>query len=634
MKNKRIVIGIFILLLLNSLYVIKCNDIDNYTFKHFDFLNIEEKDLKKYTFHKGDILEQKFMSNDNHLYKVRIYVKPGTVRDLKYFDAYLKIGLKDSDGNIITEYKLEKFYYDDSYELELEFTDIKDSRAKEYSVYLESYKNSNFTIYYQENNENSENYLMINNHETNGSLMLDSIYKSESKDGLQIIILIILIIAFLIVFFINYKMKNGRLENRYLVIGIFISICMIFLTPAFIGQDECGHWARIYEISDGNLVSDIIDDWPQSEISDSVLNLEFHTYDKISMVNGPYNIDSKSYANMEYTSVYSPISYLPQIIGLKIARIFTNTPLIWFYVARIFEAIFCIICVYYAIKIIPFGKNMVFIISLIPSFVKATTLLSADALLCATTLLFVAKLCEIIFNKKKLNKKDFTILLISSLIIALSKIVYYPLCFLLILIPLNLKSKDSKRKTILILVITTIIAMIWNLIALYCLQNGQGGNFSIMLMKYLTNPLEYIQITFYTFEHSIGNFISDVFGGENAWFGTVINDASIIPIIFMALFFVETLNNKVKMDKKSQIVISCILLCTYLLISTSLLVSCTPVYHDEIMGIQGRYFIPFLIFIYLIFPKIEFKKQLNIDYTTIILLVYFSFYSIYFLRFI
>ena len=159
------------------------------------------------------------------------------------------------------------------------------------------------------------------------------------------------------------------------------------------------------------------------------------------------------------------------------------------------------------------------------------------------------------------------------------------------------------------------------------LTNGQGVNVVYYLKYYLHNPIEFIKITIHTLLGSLSNFISDLFGGKNKWYGTSIDDASFVPVVFFMVYIFCIFKGENKINSRDKIIIGIVLILTYLLISTSLLLTCTPVGYKEIIGIQGRYFIPFLPCIYLIACKNK-KDNIRLDYMNYILLITYLYYML------
>lgn len=641
MKKKLIKIGIFVFIILclviNHIYMYKKSANAEYIVANFQQMNLEEEEVKNYKLGEKEIIQTIYATNNN-LNKIRIFLDPikNRYESSDYIETNLEFELKDEDGNTIEKYKYEKVFFESGIKaIPFSFPEIKDSENKKYYLYITAYKKDNFTNIRLGKNPNNEKFNMYENNELSEySLFYTTSYYYNVDDMFFKVTFIVagVFLALLIGIVVwNNKLK---IEKKYFFIAFIVCLLMNFLTPLFHGNDELAHWYRIQEIAKGNMVTDIIDGWPKSTISSDTLDITFDMYYQIpSRLRNDDSVSQDIQVNMEYMAVYSPVSYLPQVVGLLFGRLTTNNLFISAYMARLFQILFCITLIAFAIKIIPFGKKVVFTIGLLPSFILASSLLSTDGILFSTSILFIAKILQLVYEKKEINKKDYGILGLLSVIIAISKLVYFPICLFLLLIPFHQKEKDKKKAWYIvmgILFISFLIIGLWNIVALRNLTNGQGVNAVYYIKHYLEHPIEFFQITFYTFYVSIGNFISDIFGGINAWYGTQINDASIFPQIFLLLYLILSLKEENELKMKDKWLVMSILVITYLLISTSLLITCTPVYYKEIIGIQGRYFVPFLLPIVLLIANTNKIKTPKIKIEYIIILAYFT----YFLRYI
>ena len=569
-------------------------------------------------------LIQTIASKYNNLNKVYIFLDKediGNNYKYGYLTLNLEVCLKDSNKKTIAKYKYEKIFYDGERFIEFSFPKIENSRNKKYYLYINSIRPNNNLKFNIVKSNDPINKLKINNKKSNYSLIYYTSYKNNNNDALFKIIITISLLIIGIGGMISFRIN--KIHNKYLFLSLIIGFSMLFLTPLYQGQDETGHISRIYELSNGHMVTKSKTKWPEIEVPSNLMYSNFNSYKQIEgrlnnkKNNIPYLVD------MQYTSVYSLASYLPQTIALRIIRFITDNMFLWPYVVRIVQLIISVLLIYYAIRIIPFGKKIIFLIGLLPSTISQISLISADAILISTFILFISKILQVCKEKEKIDNKDYLILLVSGLFVALSKLVYLPLTLLLLLIPLN--KKGDKKKIVLMLLCIFLITIIWNSLASISLVNGQGVNVKYYLNYYLKNPLDFINITLHTFIISVGNYTSDLFGGRNSWYGTLIEDASFVPLVLFILFIINGLKGENRLDKKDKIFILVIMLITYLLISTSLLFTCTPVNYKEIIGIQGRYFIPFLPLIYLVISNNK-KDNINIDYTILIIVVVYLYY--------
>lgn len=568
-----------------------------------------------------DELTQKFVAKENNLSKVNLYVNSSN----KTISANIIIGIMNQDEKVICEHKYSVLHFQNTNYINFEFPTIKNSKDKEYTIYIKHLNDEYSDVTFIEDVD----LLMNNNSETNANIFINPVYKNSTNNELILTFIIIsTVLVFFVIFIIHYK--KYKIEKIYLFTIIVFSIFTIILTPLFVGKDENSHWTRAFEIANGHMLSGIKDNWPTSSFSKVILNLSGKNFkENWNMINLTYNEDEMEDYDMEYMSVYSPISYLPQSLGIFISKIFTNHPIIWAYSGRIMNAVFFITMFYLAIKIIPIGKKSLFLIGLLPSTINSFSTLSADGFLLASITLFISYILYLIYNRKKILKRvDYIILMILTIIISLSKLVYLPFLFLLFSL---IKKDDSNRKKIMLIVIAflgLLLNLIWGKIAFQYLKVGQGLNSTYYIIEILKHPVNFIQKFLYTYANNIGKYINDVFGGNNNWYGSSISDASIVPLIAFILYILAIRNNEtLNLTKLEKWIFFLVIIAVFSLISVSLYISCTPIGFSYFAGIQGRYFLPILLPIFL-FINSNYKRKYTINeklyLSGIILLSYYS----------
>ncbi len=74
------------------------------------------------------------------------------------------------------------------------------------------------------------------------------------------------------------------------------------------------------------------------------------------------------------------LGHLSQAISIRFIDIFTNSPVLIFYFARLGNFIVSFLILYFAIKICPKYKNVILFIGLTPMFVQQITSLSYDVI--------------------------------------------------------------------------------------------------------------------------------------------------------------------------------------------------------------------------------------------------------------
>ena len=480
-----------------------------------------------------------------------------------------------------------------------------------------------YTINISEKKQKSEYVLKIKN-DNEEVLKIKEIniynYHHSNKKIFTIVLFVISLLTCGLLLIVNKF--NIPIEKCYLISAIIVYFLFLLLLPLFTAHDELYHWFRAYEVSEGRLLSEVNDNKAYSHLPISVIqinneklrNIDYRSIKESLEVKSD---DAQTLYDMRTVAVYSPVQYLPQATGIFIARKITNRTLIMAYFGRIFNALFAIVMIYFAIKIIPFGKRIIYTIAFLPIAIEGFTSLSADAITVSTAILFISYILMLVYDNKikTIRKRDIFILFALCSILAFCKIVYIPLIFLCFLIPKN-KYKNKKYYYITNISIA-VICLIFNLgwlkiassyLALYSTTNVQTTSI-------LSHPFNYIQIVLYTFFNNFQRYIFTMLGNELGW-EEFIRPLSIIPVSYLLLLIVNSLFDKQSNNKlhlKENIAFGLISLLIGGLIFTSLYVQFTKPGNIEIAGIQGRYFIPFLPLLLLLIGNFKTMYSNKID---------------------
>ena len=475
------------------------------------------------------------------------------------------------------------------------------------------------------------------------SLYILQISNKAVNENLLLAIQVIFIITTILFIVIQSKIisiKEILPEKALLLIMPLFCLLILITIPVGRGHDEVMHWYKAFEISEGQLMTPIDEEnrisiakLPKG-VENIVVEREKGTFkyiDNISLFNE--KIDYNEYVPVinQNSSAYCFVQYIPNVIGIFIGKVLTQNQLVIAYITRLSNMVFCIVIMYFSIKKIPFGKNILLALSIIPISIEGFATISPDGITIAMCAMFISYVFYVAFDKNKMcEKKDIILLTIIGAIVSLCKIVYMPLIFLVFIIPKEkFSSKANRIKAISTIVsIGVLLNLIWlGFGSMALLKTNTNTYFdtneSVTLYKVITllsNPIEYMQKLFYTIGININEYFISLFGGYLEW-----NEMVKLPIVaFMTfvLLILTTLvekNSKVKVEKYQKIIISSIITIITLLIFTSLYIQWSGVNLKYIDGVQGRYFLPILPLILIFIPKVELKtKYSNNDITKLI----------------
>lgn len=417
-----------------------------------------------------------------------------------------------------------------------------------------------------------------------------------------------IVIVFLILSIIAGKYWDY--SKTFLIMGSILAVLWLVAMPYGRVPDEEDHFFRIYEISQGYIVSDSI----RSESIDtdsSVMggeniagrwmpaNLDLGIKQHRSTVRDV--IDGRSYVldreNLVWYSfpnlaLYSPISYLPQLVGVFLADLFTESVLYIIYIGRIAGLLVSLIAMFWAIKLAPFKKECFFIIAMLPMTFQQSISLSADNFINALAVLYIGYILYLLCQDEeyKLGKVQLVILWGMTLLIALSKVVYLPLTWLGILIPSGFfgSSKKKHLHTWGYIVLGAALNLLWMNIS------SIGESASREQIEFILNyPEAFIKIIIRTVLKFGNEVVYEMFGSNMGALNIPVDEFPLlILIVLLVVLAVIPVKNARRFSVREKIWVSVIWMLILAMIWGSMYLGYNPVGNNLIVGFQGRYLIP------------------------------------------
>lgn len=439
------------------------------------------------------------------------------------------------------------------------------------------------------------------------------------------------LIVFLAVF-VTFVLKKYKLnlENKFLLLVIPLGTMMLIAIPLGNIPDERAHLARAWEISDFHLTSKISEDGTTSgrelPIEIDYLASSNLSYKEIN-ANLLKNSGERIFMGFPNTSLYSFASYLPQTIGIWLGKIFNLPIYLTAYLARIINFIFWVILLYVSIKLIPFCKNIIFFISLLPIALQEGVSLSPDGFTFALSVLLFSYVINKVRSKTSLNKKDYIFMFIVCTLLALCKIVYLPLCLLIILIPYK-NFGTKKKKWIFIGSLASFVVLINLVWLIYANDLLQFARYDSTEQKQfiLNNPFNYLLVIMRTVVYRGEEIVDGLFGYSLESFNIKMPYLTYYAnmIIFGVLCYKES-QSKNACSKYIKLMITFIIFSIFILVNTSLYIQWTAPHASMVDGIQGRYFLPVIFMIPLLFMKNCDKLKIERNDKQTNFLIYFMF---------
>jgi Predicted membrane protein (DUF2142) len=237
-------------------------------------------------------------------------------------------------------------------------------------------------------------------------------------------------------------------RGLFLALAVPIGLFLVFAIPPFQGLDEPNHFFRAYTISGGALVAPMVDGHAGAVLPacvDDYADVLYWTATQqgrlhpSSFLQEPAGCASRpaAFVSFDNTANYSPIAYLPQTIGVAIARFLGGTVPEMFYMGRLFALIAFTSLVALALTVAPRGRPVLLAVGLMPMSLILGTQFSADGMTIALSLLLVAAVIRCRWHPDA-TWRSFLLAAVAAGGLALCKSTYFVLVPLLLLAPTRL----------------------------------------------------------------------------------------------------------------------------------------------------------------------------------------------------
>ena len=447
-------------------------------------------------------------------------------------------------------------------------------------------------------------------------LLLNKTYSLNCEFIVKFLIFSFLTILGSLAIYLNKKIE---FQKMFIILYIVIGLGYLFFFPINSLPDESHHFYRAYEISNGHLMSE---KQKKEKGYIGVAKVSENIF-KVSNVKGTYEDNKKilklkdnkknfEYVDLTNISLYSFVCYIPQTLGVIVGRVFNLPIMFWEYLARIFNFVLFVFLLNFSLKKIPFKKTTLMCITMLPMTFQIAVSMSADCMTMGVSLALISYVLSLIHDKdKKIDKKDLTIIAILSIVLALCKIIYLPICLIVFFIPKNKfeSLKDKYLKLSLIFIITVLFNFIWlTLASQYLAALNNSGK---QLEYIFSNIFNYAYIIINTLIQNSGGYINTMVGKSLGMFCVEISSIYIYLILLIFVFLILFDNKNVINNKYLKIGCLIIFILVFGLMATSLYLDWTSYKANIIDGIQGRYFLPILILVFIMMSNKSFEIKNN-----------------------
>lgn len=454
----------------------------------------------------------------------------------------------------------------------------------------------------------------VNNQAVDGTFKV--VYQMTRMDYYSLAAMFVIIISGILaiaVYSLIFIYKKTPIEYLYIIIAVVVGTIYFILIPLGQAPDEYTHIETAYDVA--NVVlgyehgTDI--EMRNCDLEDTIITNDYtrEIYDiYMDRLLHDHNI-SDTGSGMFGDTPLSTNRYLyyPAALGMIIGRLLKLGTIPMMFIGAVFNYIVYVIVAFYSIKKIPFGKTMILLFSILPITMQQVTSYSYDSGILTLSVLIFAMAIRVAYAEN-LQKRDFIILAIASILIAPVKNGAYFFIILLNLLPLARFRKTNKKRFRLILGIMGIstLMLIFPIVR-NMINSANGGTLMNGYVSWadepgytvsylLGNPTALVEICWNTLIDNFSYYIYTMIGGSLGWLNIDIPWWIIIALI-ACLFITAMKKENEAFDLKPWIRCLFAIIALYSIACTAaaMLLDWTPISYKEILGIQGRYFLPVLM---------------------------------------
>lgn len=445
---------------------------------------------------------------------------------------------------------------------------------------------------------------------------------------------ILYICAFVgLIFFLSlFKKEIGkRVEIGFLVISITVGMLFIALQPPqFISWDEHIHFYHVFDFFEEEHV-----EWNQAEYYAYTYQ---ETNDKIAFrskeekaIQIKYlneNTQNSGYSYEKSGFSISQLGYLHMAVVVAAGKMMGLPFYVLYLLGKIVNLMTYCILMYFAIKSIPIAKNLLAVLALMPTPMVLATAYSYDVALIGFLGLGIALLLrEFYYPEKKTSRLMLVCIPFVFLYGSCTKAIYIPLMLIAVFLPLK-KFKSRKQcwiwksvivGTCILLMLTFLIPTASNTMA----SDVRGGATDVgkQLQMILGHPWAYIKILFDSISKSFNSYVMGIDSISSLAHEGIYEFYMLVTALVLGVAFTEPRKTMNGMTKRSMNIFRIstlpLVVGVMVLIWTALYLAFTEVGDVVIKGVQGRYYIPLLLPLLLVFytDKIHTKwKQENYNF--------------------
>ena len=446
----------------------------------------------------------------------------------------------------------------------------------------------------------------------------------------------VLVYILLLGTYVSLAVFRMKPEKVFLVTGGMLALIYMLLLPPLSVPDEEVHLKQAYEYTSrimgreaskhGTVVMDK-EDFHAMQMFETTPSLP--EYDRLKDEILKSGRESGT-IEIPHTDTRAPaVVYVPGMIGILLGRILGLNGILVIYLGRICSILFYLMTMYWFIRLANFAKAAAFVIAVLPMTVQQCCSYSYDSVVIEFVFLYLALLFRLIYEKQAIKRSQIAAYALFMILLSVCKGgMYMPLCLLTLLIPAD-RFYGRKKKIIftgcmaaaaVAAFLTTALRNVLYVVNPTAQQTADaylaGENYGVAGL--LADPMEFILLSVRTLFLSGSTFLENMFGSQLGWLDINVSRIVVYGMLLLTGLSILQMENgssysslSVTIRQKRMFLL--VIALSAAMVFATMFISWTPRESTEIFGIQGRYFLPLLPLVLMLFhgKSITIKKDIS-----------------------
>lgn len=303
--------------------------------------------------------------------------------------------------------------------------------------------------------------------------------------------------------------------------------------------------------------------------------------------------------------VTTPLAYVPQAIGITIARLLELGSIWTAYLGRFCNLVFFVLMTTLAMRRMPFNKEVLFGVALLPMTLHLSASCSYDVMIMGCLFYFTALCLDLAYHKEQVGLGDMAAAMVLMAAAGPCKMVYAPMMGLCLLIPVKkfggwvrwgvsaAAVAGSWAAAMFLVNRQTIVS--YATVTEQVVPWAEEAGYSLAYV--LHNPIRTLQVFYDTVLFQLEQYHLTMIGSKLGNLDEILNVPYLAVMVLtgclIMLAFRKPGENLVLIKgRRIWIMVVCAICVGVTMLS--MLIAWTPLSSSVILGVQGRYFLPLL----------------------------------------